>query len=125
LTKEVRSPWERPGGTTFRFVNDGIESALTQARNVAGSKDIRIAGGADAIRQYVSAGLVDEFSIAVSPVLFGTGVRLFDGVDQRKISLEIVEAIHSPMVTHLNYAVRRRETPDETAQEHAVGASRG
>ncbi len=108
LTKEVRSPWERPGGTTFLFVNDGIESALAQARTVAGGKDIRIAGGANAIRQYLNAGLVDEFSIAVSPVLFGAGVRLFDGVDQNKISLEIVEAIHSPKVTHLNYSVCKR-----------------
>ena len=107
LTKEIRTPWERPGGTTFLFINDGIESALTQARNVAGDKDIRIAGGAHAILQYLNAGLVDEFSIAVSPVLFGAGLRLFDGVDQHKISLEIVEAIHSPMVTHLNYAVCR------------------
>jgi len=108
LTKEIRTPWERPGGTTFLFINDGIESALTQARNVAGDKDIRIAGGANAIRQYLNAGLVDEFSIAVSPVLFGAGVRLFDGVDQNKISLEIVEAIHSPKVTHLNYSVCKR-----------------
>ena len=107
LTKEIRTPWERPGGTTFLFINDGIESALTQARNVAGDKDIRIAGGAHAILQYLNAGLVDEFSVGVSPVLLGAGLRLFDGVDQHKISLEIVEAIHSPMVTHLNYAVCR------------------
>jgi len=108
LTKEIRTPWERPGGTTFLFINDGIESALTQARNVAGDKDIRIAGGANVIVQYLNAGLVDEFSIAVSPVLFGAGLRLFDGVDQNKISLEIVEAIHSPKVTHLNYSVCKR-----------------
>ncbi|HEV8637781.1 MAG TPA: dihydrofolate reductase family protein [Chloroflexota bacterium] len=107
LTKEVRTPWERPGGTTFHFVNDGIESALRQARDAAGGRDIRIAGGAHAIRQYLCAGLVDEFSIALSPVLLGTGLPLFGGVDQRKIALDIVEAIHSPMVTHLNYAVRR------------------
>jgi dihydrofolate reductase len=108
LTKEVRSPWERPGGTTFYFVNDGIESALRQARDVADSRDIRIAGGADVIRQYLSASLVDEFAIAVSPMLLGAGLRLFDGVDERSIALEIVAAIHSPLVTHLNYAVRRR-----------------
>jgi dihydrofolate reductase len=107
LTKEVRRPWERPGGTTFHFVNDGIESALRQARDVAGGKDIRIAGGAHTIVQYLNAGLVDEFSVAVSPVLFGAGVRLFEGVDKRAFSLAIVEAINSPMVTHLRYAVRR------------------
>ena len=108
LTKEARSPWERTGGTTFHFVNDGIESALQQARDAAGGKDVRIAGGAHAIVQYLNAGLVDEFSIALSPMFLGAGLRLFDGVDQPKISLDIVEVIHSPMVTHLNYAVRRR-----------------
>jgi dihydrofolate reductase len=108
LTKEVRRPWERLGGTTFYFVNDGIESALRQARQVADSKDIRIAGGANAIVQYLNAGLVDEFSIALSPVFLGAGVRLFDGIDSRNVSVDIVEANHSPMVTHLHYAVRRK-----------------
>jgi dihydrofolate reductase len=107
LTHTVREPWERPGGTTFYFVNDGIESALRQARAVAGGRDIRIAGGADVIRQYLNAGLVDEFSIAVSPVFLGAGIRLFDGIDRHRVSVEITEAIHSPLVTHLNYMVRR------------------
>jgi dihydrofolate reductase len=107
VTHTVRAPWERPGGTTFYFVNDGIESALRQARAVAGGRDIRIGGGADVIRQYLNAGLVDEFSIAVSPVFLGAGVRLFDGIDRQRVSVEIAEAIHSPMVTHLSYAVRR------------------
>jgi dihydrofolate reductase len=106
LTKQVRSPWERPGGTTFHFVNDGIESALRQAREAAGGKDIRIAGGAHAIVQYLNAGMVDEFAIALAPIFFGEGVRLFDGIDRRKVSAEIVEAIHSPLVTHLRYAVK-------------------
>jgi dihydrofolate reductase len=106
LTHQVRSPWERPGGTTFHFVNDGIERALQQAREVAGGKDIRIAGGAHAIVQYLNAGLVDEFSIALAPIFFGEGVRLFEGIDRRKVSPEIVEAIHSPLVTHLRYAVK-------------------
>jgi dihydrofolate reductase len=106
LTHQVRSPWERPGGTTFHFVNDGIERALRQAREVAGGKDIRIAGGAHAIVQYLNAGLVDEFSIALAPIFFGEGVRLFEGIDRRKVSPEIVEAIHSPLVTHLRYAVK-------------------
>jgi dihydrofolate reductase len=121
LTKEVRSPWVRPGGTTFHFVNDGVESALQQARDIAGGKDIRIAGGAHAIVQYLNAGLVDEFSIAVSPVIFGAGVRLFDGVDRRQISLEILEATNSPMVTHLTYAVRRRDLGLEKERSVSAG----
>jgi dihydrofolate reductase len=106
LTKQVRSPWERPGGTTFHFVNDGIERALWRARDEAGGRDIRIAGGADVIIQYLNAGLVDEFAIAVSPVLLGTGLRLFDGIDSSRISLDPVQASSSPMVTHLRYGVR-------------------
>ncbi|HEX6798750.1 MAG TPA: dihydrofolate reductase family protein [Ktedonobacterales bacterium] len=105
LTQQVREPWVRPGGTTFYFVNDGIESALRQAREAAGDRDIRIAGGANAILQYLNAGLVDEFAIALAPVFFGRGIRLFDGIDRRKVTLEIVEAIHSPLVTHLRYSV--------------------
>ena len=108
LTKQVRSPWERPGGTTFHFVNDGIERALLRARNEAGDRDIRIAGGADVIIQYLNAGLVDEFAIALSPVLLGAGRRLFDGIDASRVSLDPMEAISSPMVIHLRYAVRRR-----------------
>jgi dihydrofolate reductase len=105
LTKQVRSPWERPGGTTFYFVNDGIESALQQAREVVGERDIRIAGGADVIQQYLNAGLVDEFTVSVSPVFFGEGRRLFDGIDPEKVNVEIVEALNSPLVTHLRYKV--------------------
>jgi dihydrofolate reductase len=108
LTNLVRSPWERPGGTTFYFVNDGIESALRQARDVAGGRDIRVAGGANAIVQYLNAGLVDEFSIALAPVFFGGGIRLFDGIDRRKVGLQIVEAISSTLVTHLRYAVTNK-----------------
>jgi dihydrofolate reductase len=106
LTQQVRSPWVRPGGTTFYFVNDGIESALRQARQAAGSKDIRIAGGANAIQQYLNAGLIDEFAIDLAPVFFGGGIRLFDGIDHRAVTLEIVEAVHSTLVTHLRYTVK-------------------
>src|SRR5688572_15296885 len=108
LTHEVRRPWERPGGTTFHFVNDGIESALRQARAVAGGRDIRLAGGATTIRQYLNAGLVDEFDIALAPVFLGSGIRLYDGIDQDAIGLEVVEARHSSLVTHLTYATQRR-----------------
>ncbi len=107
LTHEIRDPWERPGGTTFHFVNDGIESALRRAREAAGGRDVRIAGGANTILQYLNAGLVDEFSVALAPVFFGGGIRLFDGIDRKIVTLEIVEAIHSPLVTHLRYAVTR------------------
>src|SRR3984893_13594292 len=75
VTHEKRDPWERPGGTTFHFVNDGIETALDQARDAAGDRDVRIAGGGATILEYVNAGLIDEFSIALSPVLRNPPVR--------------------------------------------------
>jgi dihydrofolate reductase len=106
LTSQVREPWERPGGTTFHFVNDGIASALRQARAVAGARDVRIAGGADVIQQYLRAGLVDELALAISPVLFGGGRRLLDAVG-RDVRLELIETVASPRTTHVRYAVRR------------------
>jgi dihydrofolate reductase len=106
LTREVRDPWPRPGGTTFHFVNDSIETVLRRARDAAGDKDVRISGGANVIAQYLNAGLVDELQIALAPVIIGGGVRLFDRVDRSKVALKIVEAIHSPAVTHVRYSVR-------------------
>ncbi|MBH0120081.1 dihydrofolate reductase family protein [Rhodococcus sp. CX] len=108
VTHEKRDPWERPGGTTFHFVNDGIEAALERARVAAGDRDVRIAGGDATILEYLNAGLIDEFSIALSPVLFGSGIRLFEGVDAERVALEPVHVESSPRVTHLTYAVRRR-----------------
>lgn len=105
LTHQVREPWPRPGGTTFYFVNDGIESALDQARAAADGRDIRIAGGADVIQQYLGAGLVEEFNISLSPVLLGRGTRLFDGLGGDGFRLSIEEVIDSPQVTHLRYYV--------------------
>ena len=108
VTHERRDPWERPGGTTFHFVGDGVESALGRARRAAGDGDVRIAGGGSTIVEYLNGGLVDEFSIAMSPVLFGAGVRLFDGVDAGRVALEQVRAEPTQRVTHLSYAVRNR-----------------
>ena len=108
VTHERRDPWERLGGTTFHFVNDGIEPGLDRARVAAGDRDVRIAGGAETILEYVNAGLIDEFTIALSPVLFGSGTRLFEGVDSGRVALEPVHAEPTQRVTHLTYAVRER-----------------
>ncbi|HZP53949.1 dihydrofolate reductase family protein [Actinocrinis sp.] len=108
LTHTKRDPWERPGGTTFHFVNDGIESALEQARAAAGERDVRIAGGAETIQQYLDGGLIDEFCITLAPVLFGTGIRLFDRVDPDRLVLEQTRADASSRVTHLTYTVAKR-----------------
>ena len=102
------TPGSGRAGPPSTFVNDGIEPALDQAREAAGDRDVRIAGGGATILEYVNAGLIDEFAIALSPVLFGSGIRLFEGVDAGAISLEPVRAEPSPRVTHLTYAVRPR-----------------
>lgn len=107
LTHESRQPWVRPGGTTFYFVNDGVESALEQAREMSGERDIRISGGANAIVQYLNAGLVDELAIDLAPVVFGGGTPLFAGLDTDRIGIEIAETIQSPIVTHLRYRIHR------------------
>ena len=92
-------------GTTFTFVTDGVESALEQASAAAGDKDVQIAGGADIIRQFVEAGLLDELQIHLAPVLLGEGVRLFEGIDPETVELERTRVIDSPRVTHLRYRV--------------------
>jgi dihydrofolate reductase len=112
LTHHAREPVEMKGGTTFVFVTDGIGSALRQANEAAGGRDVRIGGGASTIRQYLSAGLVDEFELHLVPLLLGGGERLFDGVGD--LRLEQLRAIEAPGVTHLKYRVmRERPTPPE------------
>ncbi|HEY4111317.1 dihydrofolate reductase family protein [Puia sp.] len=104
LTHEKRQPWVQKGSTTFYFVNDGIESAYEKAKASAGNKDIRIQGGAECIRQYLNAGYVGEFTLHIAPVLIGSGIRFFDGVDKTKYLFNITNTIASPMVTHISYS---------------------
>src|SRR5215467_10218631 len=108
VTHTKRDPWERSGGTTFHFVNDGIESALLQAREAAGDRDVRIAGGAETIQEYLDSGLIDEFSITLAPLLFGTGIRLFDRVDPARLALDQARTDASSRVTHLTYTAVKR-----------------
>jgi dihydrofolate reductase len=114
VTHQEREPWERPGGTTFYFVNDGIESALNQARGVADGRDIRISGGAETIVQYLNAGLVDELEIELAPVLLGGGSSFVREIDDERVALEIEEAIHSPRMTYLKYLVLANQSDPET-----------
>jgi dihydrofolate reductase len=107
VTHSPREPWVRLGGTTFYFVTDGFESALRQAREASGGKDVRISGGADVIRQAFRAGVVDDVTLHLAPALLGEGVRLFEGLNSSDLKLEQTEVIKSPTVTHLNYLVKR------------------
>ena len=109
LTHHEREPWVRQGGTTFTFVTDGIESAIEQARVAAGDKDVRIAGGATTIQQFIKAGLLDELQIHLAPILLGDGVRLFDHPGTEQIELERTRVIDSPRVTHLTFRVVKED----------------
>ena len=106
LTHHAREPLPKQGGTTFTFVTEGIESALDQAREAAGDKDVSIGGGAEAIQQSLKASLVDELQIHLVPVLLGGGVRLFDGLGPGNVELETTRVMESPAVTHLRFRVR-------------------
>jgi len=105
VTHHAREPVAKEGGTTFTFVTDGIESALERAREAAGGKDVALGGGANVAQQYLKAGLIDEMTIHVVPVLLGDGARLFDNLGDADIELECMRAIEAPGVTHLTYRV--------------------
>jgi len=106
LTHHAREPLALKGGTTFTFVTDGVESALDQAREAAGGKDVVLGGGADVAQQYLRAGLVDEMEIHLVPVLLGGGERLFDGVGRDLHALELERTVATPKVVHLKFARR-------------------
>ena len=108
LTHEKREPWVQEGTTTFYFINDGIESALEKAKQSAKGKDIRIQGGANTIQQFLNAGLIDEFFIHIAPVFLGSGIRLFEGIDNAKYDLQIEEVIPSELTTHLRYKLTKK-----------------
>jgi dihydrofolate reductase len=105
VTGHARKPLEKQGGTTFHFVTDGIESALEQATEAAGGKDVALGGGANVAQQYLKAGLIDEMQIHLVPVLLGAGARLFDNVPGAAVGLECTSVVEAPGVTHLTYRV--------------------
>jgi len=103
LTHHARETVTKQGGTSFLFVPDGIESALAQAKEAAGDKDVAIGGGASAIQQFLNSRLLDEIEIHVVPLLLGSGTRLFEGIDTQRVKLERLHVIDSPTVTHLRF----------------------
>lgn len=106
LTHKKHEPWVRPGGTVFHFVNDGPERALELAREAAGDRDVRISGGANVIQQYLNMDVIDELEIALAPVLFHSGRRLFEGLREPGPRFRIDSVVTGPAATHLRY-VRR------------------
>ncbi len=101
LTHYPRPPIEMQGGTTFHFVTDGIEAALKMARQASGTKDIKIGGGVDTVKQYIQVGHVDEIHLVFAPVMLGDGEALFSGLNLRSLGYSIVEHVPTERATHI------------------------
>jgi dihydrofolate reductase len=105
LTHRSRPPLTKEGGTTYHFATDGVTTALEQARDAAGDRDISVAGGANVIGQFIAAGLLDELDVHIVPVLLGGGARLFDGLPPMLHAFEQTQVIASPGITHVRLSV--------------------
>ena len=101
LTHHARPPLAMEGGTVFHFVTDGIEAALSRAREAAGERDVRIGGGASTIRQYLQARMIDELHFVVSPILLGTGEPLFTGIDLLKLGYDVSQHVPTEKAMHV------------------------
>ena len=107
LTHHPRASFAMSGGTTFHFVTDGIHKALDRALDAAGGQDVRLGGGVATIRQYLSAGLIDEMHLAIAPVLLGAGEHLLAGIDAPRLGYECTEHVATPNATHVVIARRK------------------
>jgi dihydrofolate reductase len=105
LTHHPRDPVEMSGGTTFHFVTEGFDAALSRAKDVAGEMDVDIAGGASAVRQALAADALDDLYLDVVPVLLGQGESMFTGLTG--LHLSPAQVIHSPHATHIHYVLHR------------------
>jgi dihydrofolate reductase len=101
LTNHPRASIDMDGGTTFHFVTDGIHAALARATEAAGGRDVRLGGGVATIRQYLSAGLVDEMHLAIAPVLLGSGEHLLAGLDLPRLGYRCSENVPTAAATHV------------------------
>ena len=101
LTHHARAPLAMDDGTTFHFITDGIESALKKANDAAKGKNVRIGGGVSAIRQYLTAGKIDELHLAMVPVLLGEGEHLFSGINLHKLGYKLNKTVAGENATHV------------------------
>jgi dihydrofolate reductase len=98
-------PEEEPEGGAFTFVS-GVREAVGRASEAAGDKDVHVMGGADVIRQALAAGIIDELTIIIAPVVLGGGKRLFEGFS-RSVELEHLGVRQSAHATFVDYRVKR------------------
>jgi dihydrofolate reductase len=101
LTHHARPSLSMDGGTVFHFVTDGIEAALSRAREAAGDRDVRIGGGVATIRQYLAAGLIDQMHLAMTSTVLGGGESLFADLDLLKLGYTVTERVPSEHATHV------------------------
>jgi dihydrofolate reductase len=101
LTNHPRTSVIMDGGTTFHFVTEGIHAALQRATEAANGKDIQLMGGVSTIRQYLSAGLIDEMHFAIAPILLGAGEQLLDSIDTPKLGYRCTEHVATANATHV------------------------
>jgi dihydrofolate reductase len=111
LTHHPQASIPMEGGTTFHFVTDGVEAALERAFEAADGQDVRLGGGAATIQQYLRAGLIDELHLAITPILLGSGERLFDNLDGGPAGYGCVELVSSPAATHVRLALMAANAP--------------
>lgn len=108
LTRHEHDPIEMSGGTTFHFVTGGFEAALERARDTAGDRDIRIAGGASTVRQALAAGAIDDIYLDIIPVTLGRGETIFE--TPPVVAFAQLDVTHSATYTHVHYRVGPAET---------------
>ena len=106
VTHRAEDPLVKEGGTTYTFVTGGVAAALARAKEAAGGKDVAVLGGADVIRQFAEAGLLDELRLHIAHVLLGDGTRLFDRIDPKRVTMERTGVVDAPGVTHLTLRLR-------------------
>jgi dihydrofolate reductase len=121
VTHHPRATLHLGGGTSFTFVHDGVDAAVAQAREAAGGRDVAVSGGATLARQLLVAGLVDELTLHLVPVLLGAGIRLFDDPGMAGIAFRQEEVVPAPGVTHLRYRSAARDRAPDVPRERTDG----
>ena len=101
LTHHARESITMEGGTVFHFVTDGIHAALERAKEAARGKDVRLGGGVATVREYLTAGLIDELHLVIAPALLGRGEHLLSGIDTLSLGYKCTEHVPSERATHV------------------------
>ncbi len=107
LTHHARAPITMAGGTTFHFVTEGIQAAVQQATAAANGKDIRVGGGVSTIQQFLRAKLIDQFHLAISPTLLGSGEQLFTNIDLVKLGYQVTEHVSTEKAMHIVFTKQK------------------